>query len=221
MDEGQKRRHKRYQVEGVHGNMLFASEVNILNLSLGGAAIEADKRLNIGREYTLKLDHKGKIISIRGLVVWSVISRNRATPEGEFVPIYQAGIQFLDVLNEKSRDLLDFLNSRKVADESRVSGIRFIIDSDQSAMLNYPFSYKVKSVSMSGLLMEADQEFRENDKFNMEIFLDETIPVAFTGRVASCREVERDDQKLYHVGIEFIDISDESKENLKKYINSL
>jgi c-di-GMP-binding flagellar brake protein YcgR len=219
--DSQKRRHKRYHVEGIHGNMLFASEVNILNLSLGGAAIEADKRLNIGREYTLKLEHKGKTISVRGLVVWSVISRNKRTEQGESIPIYQAGLQFIDVLNEKSKELLDFLNSRKVVDESRVSGIRFVIDSDQTAVLNYPFSYRVKSISLSGLLIETDHEFRQDDRFNMEIFLEENVPVSFSGRVVTCRDSEEEENRLYEVGIEFVEMSEESRASLKQYLSSL
>ena len=57
----EKRRHKRYAVEGVHGNVLHPSDLEILNMSIDGAAIETSKRLDINREYTFKIKHKGAI----------------------------------------------------------------------------------------------------------------------------------------------------------------
>jgi len=81
-----KRRHPRLVVEGVHGKMVFASQVEILNLSLGGVALTADRRLNIGGEYTLKLALAGETLDIKGIVVWSALSGLRKSGEGEGVP---------------------------------------------------------------------------------------------------------------------------------------
>jgi c-di-GMP-binding flagellar brake protein YcgR len=219
MDE--KRRHKRYTIEGVHGNMLFATEVNILNISIGGAAIEADKRLNIDSEYTLKLQEDGTAITLKGIVIWSVISKSKTNRNGETVPMYQAGLRFTNVMSDKSMELLEFLERHGVAGETRLSGIRFVIDSAHTAMLDYPFNYKIKTISLGGMLIESDLEFTLEERFSMEIYLEEDVPVEFQGRVASCSQIEDSDPTLYDVGIEFMDMSEESRASLEGFIDTL
>ena len=54
----ERRRYKRYFIEGmdVKCRMFFTTEVKILNVSFGGVALSLNKRLNIGEEYTLKIE---------------------------------------------------------------------------------------------------------------------------------------------------------------------
>ncbi|MBI4690449.1 MAG: hypothetical protein HY754_09325 [Nitrospirae bacterium] len=61
----ERRRHQRITVEGVHGNIVFSSPVKVLNISLGGAAIETIRSLilvhyDIGVEF-LKIDAEDRI----------------------------------------------------------------------------------------------------------------------------------------------------------------
>jgi hypothetical protein len=219
MDE--RRRYQRYSVEGIHGNMLFASEVNILNISLGGAAIEADKRLNINSEYTLKIDDNDRTINLRGMVIWAFISKSKINEDGQIIPMYQAGLKFTNVLTDSSAELIGFLERFKTEDDSRLSGLRFIIDSDHSAVLDYPFNYRVKKLSLGGMLIESDVKFEVEDRFPMEIYLEENLPVEFNGRVASCMPIENTDPQLYDVGIEFMDIAEESSAGLKAFLDTL
>jgi hypothetical protein len=200
--EEEKRSHKRYLVKNIRGNMLFASDVGIINLSLGGAAIEADRRLNIGREYTLNLESSYETVSVRGKVVWSVISGRKGRPGAGDIPVYRAGLQFLDVLNHHSRELLDFLDKNRISEGARMRGGRIMLTPrEHTATLNFPFSY--------------------SDLFDMEVFLGEDLPVPFKGRVASCGEVEEEDTKRYEVGIEFVNIPDASKIYIEEFIKTL
>lgn len=217
---GKKRKHKRYPVDGLHGNMLLASDVNIINLSLGGAAIEAEKRLNIGREYTLKLEGGKEPLALKGVVVWSVISRSRQTAKGDSVPVYTAGLQFKEIFDEKARSLMDFLDSKRTPGEGRLSGLRFLIESKQPAVLNYPFNYRVKNISADGMEIETDQDFNPREVFMMELFLDEMVPVSLSGRVASCREIAGD-ANAYQVDIKFLSMSDEHRVMLEEFVKSL
>jgi Tfp pilus assembly protein PilZ len=220
--EDEKRNHKRYSVRNIRGNMLFASDVGIINLSLGGASIEADRRLNIGREYTLNLESSYETVSVRGKVVWSVISGKRSGRSGADVPLYRAGLQFLDVLNHHSSELLDFLDKNKISEGARMRGGRIMITPrEQTATLNFPFSYTVSDLSANGMRIRTDHEFSSGDLFGMEVFLGEDLPVPFKGMVASCREAEEDDTKVYEVGIEFVDIPDESKIYIEEFIKTL
>jgi len=56
----EERRYKRFFIEGkdVQCRMFFATEVEILNISFGGGALSLNKRLNMGEEYTLKIESK-------------------------------------------------------------------------------------------------------------------------------------------------------------------
>jgi len=58
----ERRQHKRFIVEGmdIHSKMLFATEVNLLTISLGGASISLYRRLSIGSEYTLRIEYKDR-----------------------------------------------------------------------------------------------------------------------------------------------------------------
>ena len=74
----EKRRHKRIRVKGVYGKILKTlSELNILNLSLGGAAIEVKKSLVVGKEYSILIEDKGKQIELKGTVIWSVLKKSQ------------------------------------------------------------------------------------------------------------------------------------------------
>ncbi len=105
-----KRRYKRYKLDsmGINGKMVFATDVKILDISVGGVSLKADRRLDIGNEYVLKLENRDRLISVKGVVVWSSLSGTREGAGGEAVPIYTAGLKFTDSSPEKIEELLSF-----------------------------------------------------------------------------------------------------------------
>lgn len=64
----ERRTHKRYTIDNldVRGNIIFVSDVEIVNISLNGIAIRCDRRIEPNREYTLNLSYEGKEITIKG-----------------------------------------------------------------------------------------------------------------------------------------------------------
>lgn len=215
--EEEHRKHKRFTVEVLAGRMLFASHTRILNLSISGAAIETDRRLNPGNEYTLKLEQKGKALTLKGVIAWSVLSGSRRTLHGETAPMYKAGMKFTDVMSDKTAALIEFIDENKNVNESRLSGLRFNIEPAKEAVLDFP--YQVKKLSMGGMMIEAGQSLNAEDRFQMEIFPEDDKPVRFTGRVAYCNP--RRDDIFFDVGIEFVDMDAESRKNLVEYLQSL
>src|SRR4051812_26304348 len=87
-DGRDKRRSPRIMVESLQGTMVMAAQVEVLNLSLGGAAVRAPRRLNLGCEYTLKLQVGDHILPLKGMVVWAVLSGSTREKGGEIVPQY-------------------------------------------------------------------------------------------------------------------------------------
>ncbi len=68
----EKRHYERFIVDvmEINSKLIFANEVEILDISLGGVSVRVDRRLNIGNEYTLKIEDKSKAIFLSGAVVW-------------------------------------------------------------------------------------------------------------------------------------------------------
>ena len=228
----ERRRYKRFRMEVVEitGKMMFANEVNILDISIGGVSVKADRRLNIGHEYAIKMENAGRVLAVKGLVVWSVLSGNKEGARGDSIPLYTAGMKFIDVSDKKMEEIAHFIEkyehgavmptgSREVIG-SRQS-VRVRIDTQEKAMVNFPENCKVKILSMGGMLIESERPMEVESRVSMEIFIPENSSVTFLGRVASCRLSQDQRVELYHIGIEFIDMSEEHREKLQDFVLSL
>ena len=216
-----KRRYRRFIVEGmdIHGKIMFSSRVDVLNVSLGGISIITDKRLNIGSEYSLKLEDKEFDISLKGIVIWSEISGSRKGVHGEVTPLYKAGMKFEDILSEKVAKLIDFIESHTPNKEHRLTGVRFNVEAPENAILHYPHSYSVKKISLSGMLIETIEKLPIERAFPMELILpEEPESIKFLGRVASVHDVKDQSPMRYEIGIEFLNMSDRDKDRLKQFL---
>lgn len=109
------RRFKRFSLKTleIHGRMIAATEVKVVDISIGGIGIRANRRLNIGHEYALKLEARDKVLSLKGMVVWSKLSDNMLGSHGEVVPVYTAGLKFKAISDDKITQLLDFIEKHK------------------------------------------------------------------------------------------------------------
>ncbi len=216
-----KRRYKRYNVDGIHGNMLYSADINIVNISLDGASIETTKRLNIDKAYTLKIKYKDHILNLKGSVAWSTLSRNETRKSGEVVPVYKAGIKFDYILTEYAADLMRFIEENRIESiEKRVLGARFKIASPEDAIIDCPSDYLIRKVSLSGMLIETQSLFDIDSHHEMEINLQQTV-IPVTGRIVNCVATGKDDTSSFLIGIEFIKISEENRNLLKTFLDSL
>jgi hypothetical protein len=216
-DIKEKRRHKRYAVSGIRGTVLYPSELNVIDISIDGAAIETTKRLELNREYTLKIKSQGAILDLKGRVVWSILNHTEKKDRGEIVPIYKAGIQFTSLINEKTAILLKFIEKNKIKTlERRVAGVRFKIVNPKDIKIDYPYRYDVKKLSLSGMLVEAEYPLDLNSQYDMELFIGENV-LDIVGRVAYCMKTDSN----YDIGIEFIKMSDNDKQLLKSFLNTI
>lgn len=215
-----RRRSKRFVVEGIEGNIQFSTEVDILNISINGVALKASRRFEIGREYRLNLQYKDQVVSMNGAVVWSVLSELHKDQHSENVPVYKAGLRFTDVVSNKMARLLEFIESHKLSQDSRLN-VRFEVRSPDKAMLEGPHNYSVKKVSISGMLIETDMPLEIDERFPMEFFIGGDKAIRFIGRVASCIEITDAVPKHYDIGIEFIEMMDDERTRLEKFIGTL
>jgi Tfp pilus assembly protein PilZ len=214
-----RRRHPRFTVEDVRGHLVLSSHVEVLNLSMGGVAIRADRRLNIGTEYTLKLEMHDHFIAVPGVVVWSVLTAMRKA-RGEDVPQYSAGLKFAGVLTDKLQGLIEFIDENKLVEEHRLAGLRFQVEAAGKAVLDTLESYRVRLISLSGMLIEADRAMDVERVYTM-FFPYRGERVSFSGRVASCTEANGDGPRRYRIGIAFLEMAGADRRRLESFVTSL
>lgn len=208
-----KRRHSRFVVEGVEGRIGLRAHVELLDVGPGGAAIRSKRKLNVGDEYALSFDVGGQSVTINGVVVWSVPSQADADPRP-----YSAGIKFRDTPPAKLRALVAAVGQHRVTPERRVAGIRLQFQVPGKALLESVEVYKVRLLSLSGVLIETARRPEGEDVYEMEILPPGREPFAFTGRVRSCFEAADAVPPRYEIGIEFLDMSPEARERLNGFV---
>ncbi len=216
------RLHARFMVEGVHGKMTLASHVDILNMSISGVAVKVDRALRVGGEYSLNLQLQDRQITVHALVVWCVLGEIRKGAGGEANPVYSAGMKFTDVLNPKLMELISFIDRHKIVEEHRLGGLRVHIDAPGKALLDVPHSYRVKVISMSGMLIEMEEGLELDRVCPMEFALKEGgDPIRFAGRIVYCVEAVDQDTRRHEIGVAFEEMDLEQKKRLAEYIDSI
>ncbi len=222
-----KRRHKRFKLDlmEINGKMILANRVDIIDISLGGVALKTDRRLNVGKEYFIKLGDKGKSIDVKGIIVRCELSKIEERSDGERVSIYTAGMMFKDVSPDTVADFLDSIGqdnkeSMPVTDDRRLN-VRFYITTPSERTLCFPAQFKVKEISLSGMLIQTEQALGIESMIPMGLSLKADNPVNFVGRVASCRMTETTAQAHYEIGVEFKDLTDKDRASLKTFIEYL
>jgi hypothetical protein len=219
--EEDQRRFPRFTVAGVQGKVSFAAHVDVVNLSLGGVAVKGDRRLELGREYTLRLELESRFVDVRGVAVWSKLTGLQDSNSAS-VPEYSAGFKFTNVLSDRVHDLIQFIEDNKGDEEERITGVRFQIQTQGKALLDTEETCEVKLISRSGMLIQASRRFDLERAYPMQIAPDPgQDPIRLTGRVASQLETTHGRMTRFDLGVEFLDMSDTDRARLDQYIDSL
>jgi hypothetical protein len=219
------RRHKRYYLDlnDLKGKMSLSDKVEILDIGLGGVAFKADRRLNPSREYMIKLQDKGNTLNVRGTIVRSELNGIEARANGESVSIYAAGMQFKDGSADQVTDFLKSIvqNQKETASlpEERRFNVRFEITDLNENILSYPAHFNVKTISLSGMLIQSDQALGIESNVPMKLSLNDGTSVNFIGRIVSCHMKKDEGQTHFDIGSEFTDLKDKDKALLQKFID--
>ena len=95
---GERRSRPARQARRFHaGRVSFHSprlHARLLNLSAGGAAIEASEAPRIGTELMCELETDQTLAMIPGQVRWCRLGGTTSDEAGDVIPVYRAGIEF-------------------------------------------------------------------------------------------------------------------------------
>lgn len=205
-------------MSGVRGQFLFSTDARVIDMSLNGMSIETGNPLKVGRDYSLSLDRDGQPITLSGKVVWCTLVRTTRDERGDVLPIYRAGIHFEDVITGKAGRLLDFIHENAVVSlEKRLFG-RFRVETDQSADLGFEADFRVRQISISGMLVETDIAPPVDTRCNMEISLGE-LSFATEVRVVRVQTIERE-APGFSLGVQFTGLSEQARQSLERFIEA-
>lgn len=219
MSWDEQRRHPRFEVSEVGGSLLFSMDCRVVDISISGIKIESDRRLDIGKEYSIRVSHGDDSVRVLGSVVWCVLTRVIDAEKGETVPVYRAGIEFREILSEKAGELERFMRQNVVIHlEERLFG-RFKFSPQEPANLGCEYDFVVKTLSLSGMLIETGILVDADSVFDLELRIRDRL-ILVRGRVAHVRQVGGEENRnLVHLGIEFVDLMHDERESLERFIN--
>lgn len=207
---------------GVYARTMFNTTVEVVELSVNGALIKGARGLLIGCKYSFKIEYGDRVIPVDGVVVWEK-NTTMKIGDSETVPVYIAGIEFLDVRTDKAEKLRELIDDKiRELKDRRLSGVRVKISPPEKTILSYMETCEIKDISAGGMKIEVHQEPPVDMVFSFELILNKTdAPVHCKGRIAFFNDVPGQMPKTYHAGVEFRDMSDEDREVLERFIETL
>lgn len=225
------RRHRRFSVDvlDIKGKAVFATEVVISDISITGVSLITDRKLAMGEEYSLRIIDKDLDLPIRGTVIWCTENESAGAQDDHSHLKYAAGLQFTDLKQDYVNDLIKFISSHLLEKHKQVKvhamsglrcNIRFQVDSRETAVLNVAETYRVKKLSLGGMLIESSRSLEPDTRIHMGITIPGNMHLSFTGRVASCI-VSPDNASCFEIGIEFLEMPETDKITLKEFIRCL
>lgn len=216
------RRHSRYIVVGmgISAKTLHKTEVEIIDISIGGCSIRGTKRFSLGGDYVFRFEFGHRLVSVKGSIVWEKMTGIKKISEKEAMPVYTAGVEFKDVLKDSALEIKDFIADK--LKRRRLGGIRMKLRTPEKTIISYPEDCVVSDLSLGGMRIGTEQELLVETVFSIDLLLpDNDSQIICKGRVAYCHVVPEKAQTRCSVGVEFVDMDARDQLRLKTFIESL
>ncbi len=198
-----RRRHRRKSVRGLRGSFPLRYEVEVLNMSASGLAIECRRPLEVGSAYQLVLPASRKTFEVRADVRWHRLARVERSGSG-LLAVFRSGLDFANSLDEKSRQRLTLLKRRERADGERRLSKRFKVGLAGPATVTMRQSFSVLVLSLSGMLIETARPVDSGSLLDLKLVAgDRTLPVV--GRVANVEPAGRGEGCQAGIAFDFLD----------------
>ena len=196
-----RRRHRRFAIADIPGSLAFTTQVEIVNLSLAGVAVDTAVPLPRGKKFAVRIGKPEEQLDFQGLVCWSrlaessLLSPRRPTT-------YRSGLAFADVLTEPAQNLLRFMERNiEVAVDHQLFG-RLQIEGETSASLETDFPFEVQTLSAGGFSARISQPLSTDEVFEVELNLGGS-PFITEARVVGVEASAT--QAEFNMGVEFFE----------------
>ncbi|MFZ5906161.1 MAG: PilZ domain-containing protein [Nitrospirota bacterium] len=224
----EKRRYKRFSLEGreVMAKMVLSEEIEIANMSIGGACIVTKNTFTPGAKVFLNLADGNIDGHLQCKVIWESAYSDDASAQSP--GRCRAGVQFQAVPPYTLIRLKDFMREAGVPDMQKLSeqylpsSLRFKIYRNRKASLKYPSPCVVKQLSLGGMLVDTHQEHAVEQKYPVALYLSAgDVPITCTGRIASQIPVRTERSVRYDTGIEFLNLADQDRSHLRRFLGQI
>lgn len=218
----ERRQYPRYEVEGVQGIAHFTSDLRVVDLSLGGAAVESTVPLTTGQVHELTLQRDDQTATLEVVVRWSRLARAASSAQGGSLPIYRSGLEFRGVLAETAEQLVPVLRDLEDGQDAqeRLFG-RFEPDTTTAARLDARCDILVRRVSRGGMLVEVGYFPRLGTLFRVEVPTENGTSLSAQVRVAYTRPIRGDLGAVAEVGLQFLALDAPAEAALDRWISTM
>lgn len=217
-----KRRYKRFSVDvmNIKGKMTVSSRVDVLDINSERIKLKTDLRLNVDTEYVLHLQTEERSLKLKGLVEWSSISEPVRGLDDEIIPMYTAEIKFPFLSGDMLSDFTYFTEAFNADEENQLDGLGLQINKREKALIDQSQEYKVKKLSLGGMLIGSIHAFEINSVFPMELTLPKDRLITFMGKITSCSPANHT-MLPNDMGVAFSEMPDQDREILSKFLSNL
>lgn len=218
------RRHPRIFEPGLMGRLPVAARASLIDISLGGAGVEASVPMLPSSSYRLRLHGGEQTVERAGRLIWRHDSASRSRAK-----IFRCGLAFDAQGGEGNGDLYDFINGHQPEQLETASralaalgpertATRFRLRNLSDITIETEIPYRVLTISLCGMLIAASVPLRADSKIMTMLELPKA-EIRTAARVISC---ERGfDPPHCKVALEFVEMDLEDQQILGDYLQPL
>ncbi len=240
--DAERRRFPRVYEPGLDGRLPRRIDAKLVDISLSGAGFETHVQLNGETHYRLVLGNpQSQMIQRVGRLVWNRMAETSRMSGNEEFAVYRSGLHFEDSTPQTSSELLAFIErtgalEREISADyknreqpvasydfeeqlaSERTATRYDLSQDEPLHLEAEYAFVVKSLSLSGVLIETVVA----SDVGQEVTLDLDLPretVRLTGRVVSVERQQGRTRPHFRTALEFVDVGDTDRVALSRFLD--
>lgn len=210
------RRHPRLVDPQLSGRVQRRHPADLVDVSGGGLKLETEEPVRRDCRYHVDLDESAPMLTFEAEPVWNRLVRTEGDGAADVRPVYAAGFKFPEALDSEHRRALgQFVKERAERALPERQPPRYAMPEGTQAELLCESEFRVRSLSLSGMLLEADS-LPEGQGALLELRLD--LPeedLHLRGRVVNRRDEPRGPARA---GVEFSSMTYAQRDTLDRFL---
>lgn len=209
LPEKHQRRHPRFDVDSVHGQITSLLEARLLEWGPNGFSFESASWLAPDQRFVLRLRSRSSSTPLAGRIAWSSLTRTRRDEAGNVQPVYRSGIELEPQSPHQARQMLAaferLAGTGGTGWEERRPG-RFTAPEPVPIVLELESEMTVRRMSRSGMLVETGLAPHLESHIRLDVEL-AGHRLRSRGRVAFREPGAGERRRLsMRLGVEFLDL---------------
>jgi len=210
----------RYEVGSRFGHLGWELQADLLNISLGGIAVQLRSYLELGTTVQMEFPRDHALLGLDGTTRWChPVDGERSGTAGSELRC-EVGVQFSGGLADRSQELLDFISNTPIISVQRGTFGRFVLDYGQPIRLTSTCPFRLKVLSYSGMLVETPVALARESRINLSLPLGNgNEDFKACGRVANVTPGDEEDLP-FKMGIGFDELTEAQQPVLRAFVEN-